>query len=55
MEQQFTDAELTNLRTACLTSSMRTSPGWAPTLDALAERLDRMREALDDYPEGRKD
>lgn len=52
--EQLTDAELTNLRTACMTSTMRTSPGWAPTLDALAEKLERMRTELDDYPEGRK-
>lgn len=40
----LTDAEITNLRTACMTSSMRTEPGWAAALDALATKLDSMRE-----------
>jgi hypothetical protein len=39
------DSELTNLRTACWTSSMRTEPKWREGLDALANKLDVMRTA----------
>jgi hypothetical protein len=54
--EQLTDAELSNLITACKTSSMRTgSPPWQVTLDELAAKLDRMRTALDVFPECRKD
>ena len=43
VREQLTDAEITNLRTACLTSTMRNKPEWQTGLDALAVKLDRMR------------
>lgn len=52
----LTEAELSNLITACKTSSMRTgSAPWQVVLDALCLKLDRMRDALDNEPDGRKD
>lgn len=50
---QLTDADLTNLRTACFTSTTRRDPQWRDGLDALADKLDAMREpATEPTPEG---
>jgi hypothetical protein len=43
---RLTEAELSNLITACQTSSMRTSESWRTTLDALATKLDAMRSLV---------
>jgi len=44
---RLTEAELSNLITACKTSSMRTgSPPWQATLDALAVKLTAMRDIV---------
>lgn len=39
----LTDADCTNLRTACFTSSMANDPAWKTMLDDLVHKLDRMR------------
>lgn len=58
--EKLTEAECLNLRTACLTSSMRNpqggpasgfndlldAPKWAATLDALAEKMLRMADQI---------
>lgn len=44
--EKLTEAECLNLRTAALTSSMRSEPGWAATLDALAEKLLRLADQI---------
>lgn len=41
--EPLTEAELTNLRTACFTSTMRSDPAWAAALDALARKVDELR------------
>lgn len=47
----LTEAELSNLRTACFTSSMRVDdPAWAAALDALAQKLDLLRSNLERKP-----
>lgn len=43
---KLTEADLTNLRTACFTSSMRSDPGWAASLDTIAAKLNDMRDIV---------
>jgi hypothetical protein len=42
----LTEADLSNLRTACFTSSLRSDPIWADALDRLAAKLDRIRSEV---------
>lgn len=43
---ELTEAELTNLRTLCMTAPWRGDPTHRAMLDALAAKLFHMREAL---------
>ena len=43
----LTEAELSNLITACMTSSMRRDPAWGECLNAISEKLREARAVMD--------